>query len=176
MQGMGLVDDEHLDPERFRVVARSMRVAPQDVEDVAQNAAVRVLEKAELVARAASQAPYVAQICRNEARRHRRRARRYGERLTPLPEEQELPAAGQDPEAIPSSAPKDTARPSPEEGCDRFAEESLMARVRLESGPGAPAGSLRACRLLREHRDRYTFGALAAERDAMVQRLRCADR
>ncbi|MGK3985551.1 sigma-70 family RNA polymerase sigma factor [Sorangium sp. So ce136] len=70
--------------DRFRRLARALRVPAQDVDDVVQQAWLRILENRARVGLATDAAAYVDQIVRNEARTSRRRARRREEVVAPL--------------------------------------------------------------------------------------------
>ncbi|WP_437722491.1 RNA polymerase sigma factor [Sorangium sp. So ce861] len=73
-----------LGSDRFRRVARAMRVPAQDVDDVVQQAWLRILENRTRIGLARDTAAYADQILRNEARTSRRRARRREEVSAPL--------------------------------------------------------------------------------------------
>ncbi|WP_437577605.1 RNA polymerase sigma factor [Sorangium sp. So ce887] len=76
--------------DRFRRLARAMGVPAQDVDDVVQQAWLRILENRARVGLARDAAAYADQIVRNEARTSRRRARRRDEVVTPLQGEDPL--------------------------------------------------------------------------------------
>ncbi|WP_437810016.1 sigma-70 family RNA polymerase sigma factor [Sorangium sp. So ce1078] len=73
-----------LGSDRFRRLARAMRVPAQDVDDVVQQAWLRILENRARVGLARDAAAYVDQIVRNEARTSRRQSRRRQEVIAPL--------------------------------------------------------------------------------------------
>ncbi|WP_437732061.1 RNA polymerase sigma factor [Sorangium sp. So ce1335] len=73
-----------LGSDRFRRLARAMRVPAQDVDDVVQQAWLRILENRARIDVARDAAAYVDQIVRNEARTSRRRARLREEVVAPL--------------------------------------------------------------------------------------------
>lgn len=62
--------------DRFRRLARALRVPAQDIEDVVPQAWLRILENRARVGLASDTPAYVGQIVRNEARTSRWRARR----------------------------------------------------------------------------------------------------
>ncbi|WP_437741462.1 sigma-70 family RNA polymerase sigma factor [Sorangium sp. So ce1504] len=76
-----------LGSDRFRRLARAMRVPAQDVDDVVQQAWLRILENRAHIDLARDAAAYVDQIVRNEARSSRRRSRRRDEVVAPLQDE-----------------------------------------------------------------------------------------
>ncbi|MGK4002453.1 sigma-70 family RNA polymerase sigma factor [Sorangium sp. So ce1036] len=73
--------------DRFRRLARAMRVPAQDVDDVVQQAWLRILENRARIGLATDAAAYADQIVRNEARTSRRRDRRRQEVIAPLQNE-----------------------------------------------------------------------------------------
>ncbi|XXX74872.1 sigma-70 family RNA polymerase sigma factor [Sorangium sp. So ce134] len=73
--------------DRFRRLARAMRVPAQDVDDVVQQAWLRILENRARIGLVRDAAAYADQIVRNEARTSRRRARRRQEVMAPLQDE-----------------------------------------------------------------------------------------
>ncbi|AUX36398.1 MULTISPECIES: RNA polymerase sigma factor [Sorangium] len=77
-----------LGSDRFRRLARAMRVPAQDIDDVVQQAWLRILENRARVGLARDAAAYADQIVRNEARTSRRRARRREEVIAPLQDEE----------------------------------------------------------------------------------------
>lgn len=70
--------------DRFRRLARAMGVPAQDVDDVVQQAWLRILENRARIGLARDAAAYADQIVRNEARTSRRRARRRQEVVASL--------------------------------------------------------------------------------------------
>ncbi|CAN96509.1 hypothetical protein predicted by Glimmer/Critica [Sorangium cellulosum So ce56] len=117
-----------LGSDRFRRLARAMRVPAQDVDDILQDAWLRILENRARIGLVRDAAAYVDQLVRNVVRNSRRRSRRRQEVIAPLQEMLEL---------------------------------------------GTTEEQLSACRLLHEHRERRGRGENAADRDALLRRVRC---
>lgn len=76
-----------LGSDRFRRLARAMHVPAQDVDDVVQEAWLRILEKRACIEQARDAAAYVDAIVRNQARTSLRRSRRHQEVVAPLQDE-----------------------------------------------------------------------------------------
>jgi RNA polymerase sigma-70 factor (ECF subfamily) len=73
--------------DRFRRLARAMRVPAQDVDDVIQDAWLRILENRARIGLARDAAAYVDELVRNVVRNSRRRSRRRQEVIAPLQDE-----------------------------------------------------------------------------------------
>ncbi|WP_437793108.1 RNA polymerase sigma factor [Sorangium sp. So ce693] len=76
-----------LGSDRFRRLARAMRVPAQDVDDVIQDAWLRILENRARIGLARDAAAYVDELVRNVVRNSRRRSRRRQEVIAPLQDE-----------------------------------------------------------------------------------------